>query len=128
MSTATSSSSRSASGGGGGGGGGREPSSHEEDQEQTYTHPTSSGVGADSETASGPGLGSGLGWGIAFGQRRTYLETHEGGDVYTVAFHPEGRYLASGGADGTVAVHDVVAATCIKQFSGDHHRVCYLLL
>ena len=142
--TTTIASSTLRGGGGAGAGGGREPSSLEEDQEQAYPHSASPVTGADSEIApgghindrkatggssSGPGLGpgSGSGWGrglgIAFGQRRTYLETHEGGDVYTVAFHPEGRYLASGGADGTVAVHDVVAATCIKQFTG-HNISC----
>ena len=145
--------SASGAGGSASGGGGREPSTIEEEPEPSYAPSTSPGTGADSEglpgghindrqatggSSSGSGLGlgqgqgsgQGSGWGkglgIAFGQRRTYLETHEGGDVYTVAFHPEGRYLASGGADGTVAVHDVVAATCIKQFTGHAAAVTHV--
>ena len=51
---------------------------------------------------------------------------HTQGDVHSVCFHPEGRHLASGGHDRTVAIHDVIAATCLKQFSGHDAGVTHV--
>ena len=46
--------------------------------------------------------------------------------MYSVSFHPEGRHIVSGGIDHTVAVHDVVAATCVKQFDGHQAAVTHV--
>jgi WD40 repeat protein len=62
---------------------------------------------------------------MTFGKRRSYLETHEG-DVNSIAFHPDGRFLASGGFDRSVAVHDVVATKCIKHFQGHQSAVSHV--
>mmetsp|Transcript_36194 Transcript_36194/g.34231 ORF Transcript_36194/g.34231 Transcript_36194/m.34231 type:complete len:922 (-) Transcript_36194:203-2968(-) len=62
---------------------------------------------------------------MVFGKRRSYLETHEG-DVNSIAFHPDGRFLASGGFDRSVAVHDVVATNCVKHFQGHQSAVSHV--
>ena len=46
--------------------------------------------------------------------------------MLSVCFHPLGRHLASGGHDRTVAIHDVIAATCLKQFTGHDAGVTHV--
>ena len=46
--------------------------------------------------------------------------------MHSVCFHPLGRHLASGGHDRTVAIHDVIAATCLKQFTGHDAGVTHV--
>jgi len=46
--------------------------------------------------------------------------------VHAVAFHADGRHLVSAGADGAVAIHDVVATTCIKQLLGHAAAVTHV--
>ena len=44
----------------------------------------------------------------------------------SVSFHPDGRHLVSGGSDRSVAVHDLVAVTSIKQFQGHNAAVTHV--
>src|SRR6266702_5985515 len=43
--------------------------------------------------------------------------------VYSIAFSPDGKLLASGGEDQTVRLWDVSSGQCLKILQGHTHRV-----
>jgi WD40 repeat protein len=48
------------------------------------------------------------------------------GEVTSIAFHPEGRYLAAAGSDGTVSVWDVATGGQAATLKEDNFRVNYV--
>ncbi len=50
-----------------------------------------------------------------------YLEGHHG-PVYTVAFHPNGEWIASSGADHRIITWDISSGELLREFSAEPHR------
>lgn len=50
-----------------------------------------------------------------------YLEGHHG-PVYTVAFHPNGEWIASSGADHRIITWNISSGELLREFSAEPHR------
>ena len=59
---------------------------------------------------------------MATSTQKHTLEGHQG-DVYSVAFSPDGKTLASGGGDDTVRLWDVATGTLKRTLEGHRDSV-----
>ena len=61
----------------------------------------------------------------AYGAKVFTLKGHKDG-VRSVAYGPDGKFIASGSDDNTIKLWDVATGECIKTFEGHTSGVCYV--
>jgi len=60
---------------------------------------------------------------FSYAQIKPVVQIGHSGDVNSVAFSPDGRYIASGGRDNTIKLWDVESGRLVKTFKGHNDSV-----